>query len=175
MAGMVGEKERMRPHGNPYRTDYPGAGVFCGRASEIALLVHALRTGRQSLAAIMAGRGMGKTSLALRVHAELAAGVSCEVHLIRKASADPLDFLSQIAVRLGSPLDAALPVESLVEAVRAAGAGRVTGIARSEGDQMVPRCELFRNWAEQNHPRTAQGAQRREGALAAQSGATRLY
>jgi hypothetical protein len=77
----------------------------------------------------MAGRGMGKTSLALRVHAELAAGASTEVHLIRKASADPLDFLAQIAVRLGQPLDASLPVESLVEAVRAASAERVTLIA----------------------------------------------
>jgi AAA domain len=114
---------------NPYRTDYPGSGSFFGRASEIALLVESMRTGRQSLAAVMGGRGMGKTSLAMRAQSELGADPSTVVHFIRKASADPLDFLSQIAVRLGQPLDPTLPVESLVLAVRASAPPRVVLIA----------------------------------------------
>ena len=117
------------PPSNPYRTDYPGAGFFQGRSTEIALLVESLRTGRQSLAAVMGGRGMGKTSLALRIQAELASDPSLPVHLIRKVSVDPLDFLSQIAVRLGQPLDASLPVESIVAAVRRSPGGRVVLLA----------------------------------------------
>jgi hypothetical protein len=117
------------PPSNPYRTDYPGAGFFCGRVAEIGSLVASLRTGRHALAAVMAGRGMGKTSLAMQVQDALASDPSLAVHLIRRVSADPLDFLSQIAVRLGRPLDAALPVESLVEAVRAAPQARVVILA----------------------------------------------
>jgi hypothetical protein len=116
------------PPSNPYRTDYPGAGSFYGRAAEIAALVESMHTGRQSLAAVMGGRGMGKTSLAIRVLEELEANPSVTVHLVRKVAADPLDFLAQIAVRLGRPIDASCPVESLVAAVRAA-PGRVVLLA----------------------------------------------
>ena len=131
------------PPSNPYRTDYPGAGFFYGRASEIALLVESMRTGRQSLAAVMGGRGMGKTSLAIRVQSKLAGDPGTAVHLIRRASVDPVDFLSQIAVRLGRPLDASLPVESLVEAVRAGGrrvvllVDEIDGLIASEPGQGV--------------------------------------
>lgn len=117
------------PPSNPYRTDYPGAGSFYGRTSEIALLVDSMRTGRQSLAAVMGGPGMGKTSLALRVQEQLGSDPSLTVHLVRKVSADPLDFLSQLSVRLARPLDASCPVESLVEAVRAAPGRRVVLLA----------------------------------------------
>src|ERR1700710_2278641 len=72
--GFPGPADPMTsPPSNPYRTDYPGAGFFSGRASEIALLVESMLTGRQSLAAVMGGRGMGKTSLALRIQSELSA------------------------------------------------------------------------------------------------------
>lgn len=117
------------PPSNPYRTDYPGAGSFFGRASEIAVLVDSLRTGRQSLAAVMGGRGMGKTSLAIRIQDEIRADPGVTVHFIRKVSADPLDFLSQLSVRLARPIDASCPVESLVEAVRAAPGRRVVLLA----------------------------------------------
>lgn len=110
---------------NPYRTDYPGAGSFYGRAGEMTGLVEAMRTGRQSLAAVMGGRGMGKTSLALRVHQTLSSEAGLGVHIIRKAAADPADFFGQIAVRLGARLDVSLPVESMVEAVRKAPSDRV--------------------------------------------------
>jgi hypothetical protein len=30
-----------------------------------------------------------------------------------------------------------------------------TGVARSDGGQVLPRCELFRIWAEENHPRAS--------------------
>ena len=117
------------PPSNPYRTDYPGAGSFYGRASEIAMLVESLRTGRQSLAAVMGGRGMGKTSLAIRVQDELRSDPAVTVHLIRKVSADPIDFLSQLSVRLARPIDPSCPVESLVEAVRATAGSRIVLLA----------------------------------------------
>jgi hypothetical protein len=72
---------------------------------------------------------MGKTSLAIRVQGELASDPEAPVHFIRRVSADPLDFVAQLSVRLGRPLDPSLPVESLVEAVRAGPWRRVVVLA----------------------------------------------
>ncbi|MGK3995953.1 AAA family ATPase [Sorangium sp. So ce1024] len=110
---------------NPYRSDIPGAGPFVGRASELAQLASALRTGRRAIAAVMGGRGMGKTALAIELQKRVAADGTKVVHLVRRPSRDASAFLSQLASLLGLPLDPILPVESIVEAVGALDCSRV--------------------------------------------------
>ncbi|AGP35053.1 hypothetical protein BE04_44035 [Sorangium cellulosum] len=110
---------------NPYRSDIPGEGPFVGRSSEIAQLAGALRTGRRAIAAVMGGRGMGKTALAIELHRRLAADGTKVVHLVRRPSRDAAAFLSQLASILGLPLDPILPVESIVEAIGALDCSRV--------------------------------------------------
>ena len=109
----------------PYRSDIPGAGPFVGRKGEIDSLVRSLRTGRRALAAVMGGRGMGKTALALELQKRLATDPRNVVHLIRRPASDGGIFLSQLSSILGLPLDPILPVESIVEAVRALDCSRV--------------------------------------------------
>lgn len=110
---------------NPYRSDIPGAGPFVGRANELALLASALHAGRRALAAVMGGRGMGKTALALELQKRLAADPANLVHLVRRPSHDAATFLSQLESLLGVPLDPILPVESIAEAVNALDRPRV--------------------------------------------------
>lgn len=104
---------------NPYRHDVPGRGPFFGRVTELSELSEAITTGKQAIAAVMGGRGMGKTSLALRLKASLEAHGDIEVHLIRKPNGEPAQFLEQLGVYLGYKLSAIMPVESIAEAVRA--------------------------------------------------------
>lgn len=54
-----------------FRTDLPEEAHFVGRAQEIADLVAAMTEGVNSIAAVMGGRGMGKSSLLRRVEREL--------------------------------------------------------------------------------------------------------
>lgn len=54
-----------------FRTDLPDVEHFAGRAHEIAKLVGAMTEGVNSIAAVMGGRGMGKSSLLRRVEREL--------------------------------------------------------------------------------------------------------
>ncbi|AUX21218.1 uncharacterized protein SOCEGT47_016970 [Sorangium cellulosum] len=110
---------------NPYRSDIPGAGPFVGRANELALLASALHAGRRALAAVMGGRGMGKTALALELRKRIAADPTKLVHLVRRPSNDAATFLSQLGSLLGVPLDPILPVESIAEAVDALDRSRV--------------------------------------------------
>ncbi|MGK3965522.1 AAA family ATPase [Sorangium sp. So ce1667] len=110
---------------NPYRSDIPGVGPFVGRAGELDQLASALRTGRRAIAAVMGGRGMGKTALAIELQKRLTADGTKVVHLVRRPSRDATAFLSQLASILGLPLDPILPVESIVEAVGALDCSRV--------------------------------------------------
>ncbi|KYF77270.1 hypothetical protein BE11_17850 [Sorangium cellulosum] len=110
---------------NPYRSDIPGAGPFVGRTAELDLLASALRTGRRAIAAVMGGRGMGKTALALELQKRLTTDGTRAVHLVRRPSRDAAAFLSQLASILGLPLDPIMPVESIVEAVAALDCSRV--------------------------------------------------
>lgn len=57
--------------GRRFRTDLPDVEHFAGRAHEIAKLVGAMTEGVDSIAAVMGGRGMGKSSLLRRVEREL--------------------------------------------------------------------------------------------------------
>ena len=109
---------------NPYRTDYPGAGVFVGRRQELDTLVRALRSGRQSIAAVMGGRGMGKTSLAVKLEEELSRDGTTAVHLIRRPAKAPEDFWAQVMEELGARPDRRAPVDALVKAVRSRGIAR---------------------------------------------------
>lgn len=103
---------------NPYRSDVPGQGPYFGRVEEQDRLLFAIRSGRQGIAAVMGGRGMGKTSLALRLQRELSAhDPDVRPVLIRRPQARPEDFVVQLGIQIGVSLDATMVVESLVESV----------------------------------------------------------
>lgn len=110
---------------NPYRTDPPGQGPFYGRAEDLDRLCNDIQSGRRSIAAVMGGRGMGKTSFALRLQTQLRERGISSVHLIRRPASDAVDFLNQLGRRLGASLDPALAMDSLVEAIDAMSDGRV--------------------------------------------------
>lgn len=110
---------------NPYRTDYPDECLFYGRAEERKRLCRALESGRNSLAAVMGGRGMGKTALALRIKQDLQQAGLDAVHYIAKPASDAGSFFAQLAQYLGQELDGMWPVESVVGAVRASRANRI--------------------------------------------------
>lgn len=110
---------------NPYRTDFPAKCLFYGRAQERERLRRALMTGRQSIVAVMGGRGMGKTALVLRVLEDLQRAGMDAVYYISKPASDAGGFFEQLAGCLGRALDPRRPVDSLIEAVRASDAHRV--------------------------------------------------
>lgn len=110
---------------NPYRTDYPGSGLFYGRGEELHLLRDAIQSGRRSIAAVMGGRGMGKTSFALRLRALLGEGGITATYLIRKPEAEAHRFLAQLGHYLQCSLDPALAMDSLIEAIDTMEASRV--------------------------------------------------
>lgn len=105
------------PPENPYRTDFPGQAPFVGRRDELERLGRSLRRGRRSIAAVMGGRGMGKTCLALELERRLLADGVERVVLIRQPEGDPLRFFAQLGKALGRDLDPGLPTDSIVEAV----------------------------------------------------------
>lgn len=110
---------------NPYCTDYPDECLFYGRAEERERLCRALESGRQSIAAVMGGRGMGKTVLALRIQRDLQQAGLDAVHYFAKPASDPGLFFAQLARHLGQELDEMWPVESVVGAVRGSRAPRI--------------------------------------------------
>lgn len=111
---------------NPYRTDLPGAGPFVGRQAELDTLAGALLEGRQSIAAVMGGRGMGKTTLAIKLKERLgAAAPGTSVILDRRPPRDPVAFLERLGARLGHRLDPRDPVGTLVDAVESSAANVV--------------------------------------------------
>lgn len=91
----------------------------------LSILTEAVRVGRRSIAAVMGGRGMGKTSLALEFERRLREGSLGEVHFVRYPSADPLAFVRQLERALEASLDASLFVETLAEAIRERSSPRV--------------------------------------------------
>jgi type II secretory pathway predicted ATPase ExeA len=95
-----------------------------GRAEELRTLLSAMRSGRQSIAAVMGGRGMGKTSLAVKLAEALSVDGSTAVHLIRRPASAPEDFWAQLMTELAAPADTRFPVEALVRAVRSCGTAR---------------------------------------------------
>jgi Cdc6-like AAA superfamily ATPase len=128
------------PSANPYRSDLPGVGPFYGRDAEIEGLVTALRNGRRALAAVMGGRGMGKTTLALRVKEKLSGIEGTIVHAVALPRREPAQFLAQLESHLGLPLDPLSPGDSIVDAVRATDGDRVVllldeidGLVAAEG------------------------------------------
>ena len=112
---------------NPYRTDFPGAAPFYGREHELERLCQAMEAGRRSLAAVMGGRGMGKTSFALRL-AELLG--RADGHLVcqitPEAKAEPEAFLAQLGQELGADFQTGLVTASIVDVVSALNVRRVT-------------------------------------------------
>ncbi|MEM9493261.1 MAG: ATP-binding protein, partial [Myxococcota bacterium] len=132
---------------NPYRTDYPGQGPFYGREFEVTQLLRALRTGRKSIAAVMGGRGMGKTSLALRLEDRLRDDANIAVHLLRKPEADPHAFVAQLSGKFGRLIEPQLFTESIEEAVRAQDAER-TVVLIDEVENLIIHpagCKLLEN------------------------------
>jgi hypothetical protein len=114
---------------NPYRTDIPGVGPFYGRDEEISLLIDAVRNRRSAIAAIMGGRGMGKTTFALMLKKRLLEHEGLQdVYLIRRPEAKPENFLAQLGTCLKFEINENLPTDSLIEAVDATESKRVVFI-----------------------------------------------
>jgi hypothetical protein len=99
---------------NPYRADLPvEARRFIGRGALIDELCGAVRAERNSIRAVMGGRGMGKTSLAAQIEARL------EGHALTVVTSGDLDKVAEL-IRgvLGVDLLAVNPVPDLVAAVQ---------------------------------------------------------
>lgn len=110
----------MGDRGNPYRSDVPRAGPFYGRTQELDRLEQALRSGRRALGAVMGGRGMGKSSLAIELRDRLS-DEGTRVHFIRRPGNGPDGLRRQLEELLAFPLDPTLFVDALVQAVDATG------------------------------------------------------
>jgi hypothetical protein len=106
---------------NPYRADLPvHARRFFGRGALIEELCAAVRAERNSLRAVMGGRGMGKTSLAAQIEAGL------EGHALTViASGDGERVAAEVGVALGVDLLAVNPRRELIAAVQKHEKGRV--------------------------------------------------
>jgi hypothetical protein len=111
--------------GNPYRIDIPGEGPFYGRDQALDDLVRDIDRGRKSIAAVMGGRGMGKTSFAIELQRRLRARGISAVHLVRSPPATAEAFLASMGQHLGVLLDPLAVADSLSAAVRAAPDERV--------------------------------------------------
>jgi len=106
---------------NPYAES---PGPFSGRAQELETLERELLRGRGALAAIMAGRGMGKTRLARELRERLLAVPSCETHYWPRTPGEPGDFLSKLGRDFGREFSGTLFVDDVIEAIEARPAAR---------------------------------------------------
>lgn len=98
---------------NPYAES---PGPFSGRAQELETLERELLRGRGALAAIMAGRGMGKTRLARELCERLHAVATCETHYWPRTPGEPGDFLSKLGRDFGREFSGTLFVDDVIEA-----------------------------------------------------------
>jgi len=101
------------PH-NPYRLDAPGRAPFFGRADDLERLQRALRSGRNAMAAVMGGRGMGKTALLVRLRERLERDPELEVMTVERVPTGPSDFVGVLSKKLGRSLDPCLPLDATV-------------------------------------------------------------
>lgn len=86
---------------NPYHPDLPASELFVGREIERKRLGEALRDGAPGVIAVMAGRGMGKTSLAQRAQSDAGGGVRvASVPLPRSGE----DVLAELRFVLGGKI-----------------------------------------------------------------------
>lgn len=94
--------------------DLPETAHFVGRAEERAELVEALTSGVNSIASVMGGRGMGKSSLLRQVERDLA------THAVKIIRVDFPGAAASLLARVGASIGAEVTSESLEEALRAA-------------------------------------------------------
>jgi len=104
---------------NPYRTDRVAEDFFVGRDDLLGTLLQSARTGRNSIHAVMGGRGMGKSSLARQIARRYGREATVVV-----SSGGAARVEADVSKALGAPLEGAV-VESLVRAVETAASRRV--------------------------------------------------
>lgn len=97
-----------------FLTDLPDVEHFAGRAHEIAKLMGAMTEGFNSIAAVMGGRGMGKSSLLRRVEREL------DGHPIKVVRVDAPGHAAAMLARLTTALQVDLQPYALEEGLRSA-------------------------------------------------------
>lgn len=101
---------------NPYCADIPAKGVFVGRTELITMLEDGQRIGNRPIAAVMGGRGMGKTTVLAALRDRLKSEHRV-VHIPRPSKAADAVF-SEIAVQLDDPTSNwRFPVRQLTERV----------------------------------------------------------
>ena len=121
---------RDEARGNPYRPEQPAVELFFGRRVERERLGVALKTGAEGIAAIMGGRGMGKTSLAQRLRADL--GGDLRVAWVPRPRG-PADVLRALERALGGAIQADLLDYSIADLLRDGAAPLVLIIDEVEG------------------------------------------
>jgi type II secretory pathway predicted ATPase ExeA len=121
---------------NPYRHDLPGVGPFVGRSVELDELRGSIVTGRNALAAVMGGRGIGKTALAARLRKDLAGNDDLVVRVVERVDPEPGKFVGQLERRLGASIDPVLFIDDLVRAVQAQNGRRVV-LLLDEIDELI--------------------------------------
>jgi hypothetical protein len=120
---------------NPY---VAADGPFVGRHRELAKLERELLRGRSALAAVMAGRGMGKTSFSRQLERRLMAQALTAVEVFRwpRTPADSSEFFVKLGGSLGTNFTGTLFDEELVDAVLARPAAR-TVLILDEVDALI--------------------------------------
>ncbi len=115
---------------------YADTRLFMGRARELERLTRELSRARGALAAVMAGRGMGKTSFATELKLRLERSGSVEVLFWRATPARLDEFLAKLSRDLDYAFTGKLLDEEIVEAVEARTAAR-TVLLLDEVDNLV--------------------------------------
>lgn len=110
---------------NPYHADRPASELFLGRGDILGALERAFTTGRQAIAAVTGGRGMGKSSLTRKLEAILAEHPDVFTIRIDRPATTPGGFARALASALGREIDPDEPAASLFEIVRQRSAPRV--------------------------------------------------
>ena len=109
---------------NPYHPDLPRTAPFYGRGKLLEFLVRRILEEDNCIAAVMGGRGMGKTALATHIANRVLEGDRARVHMIERPGSDPIVFVEKLAARLGAAIDHRVFDDSLVEALAEAGPKR---------------------------------------------------